>query len=139
MGVILSMAIQTSRDELARITTAIEGLTQQDDWPDELVFRVNLVLEELVLNIIDYGQDGSVPDIALEIESEADSIRIELSDRGRPFDPLTEAPEPDLTSALGERSVGGLGVYLTKELMDEVRYSREAHRNRLSIVTRKVR
>ena len=139
MGVILSMAIQTSRDELARITTAIEGLAQQDDWPDELVFRVNLVLEELVLNIIDYGQDGGDPDIALEIESEADSIRIELSDRGRPFDPLTEAPEPDLTSALGERSVGGLGVYLTKELMDEVRYSREAHRNRLSIVTRKVR
>ena len=52
---------------------------------------------------------------------------------------MTEAPEPDLTSALGERSVGGLGVYLTKELMDEVRYSRDAHRNRLSIVTRKVR
>ena len=75
----------------------------------------------------------------LEIESEPDSIRIELSDRGRPFDPLTEAPEPDLTSAVGERRVGGLGVHLTKTLMDEVRYSREAHRNRLSIVTRKVR
>ena len=139
MGVTLSMAIQTSRDELARITTAIEDLGQQDDWPDELVFRVNLVLEELVLNIIDYGQDGSDPDIALEIESEADSIRIELSDRGRPFDPLTEAPEPDLTAPLAERSLGGLGVHLTKTLMDEVRYSRDAHRNRLSIVTRKVR
>ena len=139
MGVTLSMAIQTSRDELDRIATAIEGLGQQDDWPDELVFRVNLVLEELVLNIIEYGQDGSDPDIALEIESEPDSIRIELSDRGRPFDPLTEAPEPDLTSAVGERRVGGLGVHLTKTLMDEVRYSREACRNRLSIVTRKVR
>ena len=56
-----------------------------------------------------------------------------------PFDPLTEAPEPDLTAAVSERRVGGLGVHLTKTLMDEVRYSREAHRNRLSIVTRKVR
>ena len=139
MGVILSMAIQTSRDELARITAAIEGLGQQDDWPDELVFRVNLVLEELVLNIIDYGQDGSDPDVALEIESDVDVVRIELSDRGRPFDPLTEAPEPDLTAPLAERSLGGLGVHLTKTLMDEVRYSRDAHRNRLSIVTRKVR
>ena len=139
MGVTLSMAIQTSRDELERIATAIESLGQQDDWPDDLVFRINLVLEELVLNIIDYGQDGGDADIALEIESEADSIRIELSDRGRPFDPLTEAPEPDLTAPLAERRVGGLGVHLTKTLMDEVRYSREAHRNRLSILTRKVR
>ena len=139
MGATLSMAIQTSRDELARITTAIEDLGQQDDWPDELVFRVNLVLEELVLNIIDYGQDGRDPDIALEIESDVDVVRIELSDRGRPFDPLTEAPEPDLTAPLAERSMGGLGVHLTKTLMDEVRYSREACRNRLSIVTRKVR
>ena len=139
MGATLSMAIQTSRDELARIATAIEDLGQQDDWPDELVFRVNLVLEELVLNIIDYGQDGRDPDIALEIESDVDVVRIELSDRGRPFDPLTEAPEPDLTAPLAERSMGGLGVHLTKTLMDEVRYSREACRNRLSIVTRKVR
>ena len=139
MGVTLSMAIQTSRDELERIATAIEGLGQQDDWPDDLVFRVNLVLEELVLNIIDYGQDGGDPDIALKIASEDDLIRIELSDRGRPFDPLTEAPEPDLTSPVDERSIGGLGVHLTKTLMDEVRYSRAACRNRLSIVTRKVR
>ncbi len=139
MGITLSMAIQTSRDELQRIATAIEGLGQQDDWPDDLVFRVNLVLEELVLNIIDYGRDGRDPDIALEIASEDDSIRIELSDRGRPFDPLTEAPEPDLTAPLDERSIGGLGVHLTKTLMDEVRYSRAACRNRLSIVTRKVR
>ena len=103
------------------------------------MFRVNLVLEELILNVMDYGTEGSDPDITIEIASEGDSISIDLSDRGRPFDPLTEAPEPDLTSAVGERRVGGLGVHLTKTLMDEVSYSRNADRNRLSIVTRKVR
>ncbi len=139
MGATLSMAIKTTRDELERIASAIEGLGEQDDWPDDLVFRVNLVLEELILNVIDYGTEGSDPDITLEIASESDTISIDLSDRGRPFDPLTEAPEPDLTSAVGERRVGGLGVHLTKTLMDEVSYSRNANRNRLSIVTRKVR
>ena len=139
MGATLSMAIKTTRDELERIASAIEGLGEQDDWPDDLVFRVNLVLEELILNVIDYGTEGSDPDITLEIASEGDTISIDLSDRGRPFDPLTEAPEPDLTSAVGERRVGGLGVHLTKTLMDEVSYSRNANRNRLSIVTRKVR
>ncbi len=139
MGATLSMAIKTTRDELERISAAIEELGQQDHWPDDLVFRVNLVLEELILNIIDYGAEGGDPDIALEIESTSDSILIDLSDRGRPFDPLTEAPEPDLTGAVSERRVGGLGVHLTKTLMDEVRYAREADRNRLNIVTRKVR
>ena len=143
MGATLSMAIKTSRDELERIASAIEELGQQDDWPDDLVFRVNLVLEELILNVMDYGAEGSDPDsdpdIALEIQSDGDSILIDLSDRGRPFDPLTEAPEPDLESSVAERRVGGLGVHLTKTLMDEVSYLREADRNRLSIVTRKVR
>ena len=139
MGATLSMAIKTTRDELERIASAIEGLGEQDDWPDDLVFRVNLVLEELILNVMDYGTEGSDPDITLKIASEGDTISIDLSDRGRPFNPLTEAPEPDLTSAVGERRVGGLGVHLTKTLMDEVSYSRNADRNRLSIVTRKVR
>ena len=143
MGATLSMAIKTSRDELERIASAIEELGQQDDWPDDLVFRVNLVLEELILNIMDYGAEGSDPDsdpdIALEIQSDGDSILIDLSDRGRAFDPLTEAPEPDLESSVAERRVGGLGVHLTKALMDEVSYLREADRNRLSMITRKMR
>ena len=139
MGATLSMAIKTTRDELERISSALEELGQQDDWPDDLVFRVNLVLEELILNIMDYGAEGSDPDIALEIQSDGDSISIDLSDRGRPFDPLTEAPEPDLESSVAERRVGGLGVHLTKTLMDEVSYLREADRNRLSMITRKMR
>ncbi|MCY3506699.1 MAG: ATP-binding protein [Chloroflexi bacterium] len=139
MGATLSMAIKTTRDELERIAAAIEDLGQQDDWPDDLVFRVNLVLEELILNIMDYGAEGGDADISLVIESESDSITIDLSDSGRPFDPLTEAPEPDLTAAVEERRVGGLGVHLTKTLMDDVRYSHENGRNRLNIVTRKVR
>ncbi len=135
----LSMAIEPRHDELDRITAAIEELGQEDDWPEDLVFRVHLVLEELVLNIMDYGADGHDPDIKLDVESEGDSISIDLSDCGRPFDPLTEAPEPDLTSPVSNRRVGGLGVHFTKTLMDDVRYSHEAGRNRLNIVTRKVR
>ena len=139
MGASLSMAITTTRDELERISVAIEDLGQQDDWPDDLVFRVNLVLEELILNIMDYGAEGGDPDISLSIESSGDSISIDLSDSGRPFDPLTEAPEPDLDASVSERRVGGLGVHLTKTLMDEVHYAREGERNRISIVTRKER
>ena len=45
----------------------------------------------------------------------------EIQDDARPYDPLQEAPPPDLDSALEDRRVGGLGVYLVKTLMDDVR------------------
>ncbi len=137
MGAALSMAIKTTRDELERIATSIEEFGREDSWSDDLVFRVNLVLEELILNIIDYGSGDGDPDIALDVESDDSSISIVISDSGPAFDPLTEAPAPDLTATVSERRVGGLGVHLTKTLMDEVSYSRDAGRNRLSIVTRK--
>ena len=60
-----------------------------------------------------------------------------IADDGRPFDPLTEAPEPDLESAIEDRPIGGLGVHLVRTMMDEVRYRREEGKNRLTLVKRR--
>ncbi len=139
MSATLSLAIKPVRDELDRIAEAIEDLASQDDWPEDLTFRVHLVLEELILNIMDYGAHEGDLDITLDVESEDNSIEIAIRDRGKAFDPTTEAPEPDLDASVEERKVGGLGVYLTKTLMDEVTYSRVDDRNHLHITTRKVR
>ena len=71
--------------------------------------------------------------------SQTDPRVIEIIDDGIPFDPLTEAPEPDLTSPIEDRPIGGLGVHFTKSLMDDVEYCRESGKNRLKIVARRVR
>jgi anti-sigma regulatory factor (Ser/Thr protein kinase) len=55
-------------------------------------------------------------------------------DSGRPFDPLSDAPEPDLNAVVEERRIGGLGVHLVKTLMDQMHYKRENEQNRLTIV-----
>ena len=139
MSAALSLTVKTAHHELERIVAAIEDLAEQDDWPPDLLFRVNLVIEELGLNIMDYGHDDDTSDFEIVLTSEGDSVTIEIIDGGRPFDPLNDAPAPDLTSGVADRRLGGLGVHFVRTLMDDVQYERSSGKNRLKMVTRKVR
>ena len=139
MSAALSLTVKTAHHELERIVAAIENLAEEDDWPPGLLFRVNLVLEELGLNIMDYGHDDDTHDFEISLISEGELVTIEIVDGGRPFDPLNDAPEPDLTSGIADRRIGGLGVHFVRTLMDDVQYERSAGKNRLKMVTRKVR
>lgn len=134
----LSLTIKAEREELDRITAEIEDLGMQENWSPDLVFRVNLVLEEMVLNIIDYGTEDGVSEIEISLALTDDSLTIEIIDDGSPFDPLSDAPDPDLDSTLEERSIGGLGIHLTRTMMDDMRYRREQDKNHLTMVTYKV-
>ena len=74
----------------------------------------------------------------ITLTSEADVLRIEVTDDGRPFDPLNEAPEPDLDASVDDRQVGGLGIHLVRTMVDEMSYRREQDKNHLTLVARKV-
>jgi len=133
----VSLKIAPELDQLERITAAVEDFAERDHWPPDLTFKVNLVLDELSVNVVNYG--GEASEIEVSLVSDSDRVRVEISDDGHPFDPLTDAPAPDLTSPIESRPIGGLGVHFTRTLMDDVEYRRESGQNRLRIVTRKVR
>ena len=133
----LSLKVKSDREELDGITSAIEAFSADEDWSTDLLFRINLVIEELVLNIIDYGYDDNDHEIELDFKSDANAVTIDITDEGRAFDPLNDAPEPDIDSPLEERHVGGLGVYLARTMMDELTYRRENSRNHLTLVKRR--
>ena len=130
---------RSSHEELPDLVAAIEALGEQDGWPGELTFRISLVVDELTQNVVDYAYNDSPGDVEVTVTTRDETVVIEITDEGKPFDPLTEAPAPDLTSPIESRPIGGLGVHFTKTLMDDVEYRRESGRNRLRIVTRKVR
>lgn len=132
-----SIKIETRHDELDRVSAAVEELAEREDWPPEMVYRVTLVIEELVVNIINHGHDGGVHDIEIAMASEPDALTVEIIDDGRPFDPLSDAPEPDLDSLLEDRPVGGLGIHLVRTMMDEVHYRREQDRNHTTLIARR--
>ena len=137
MSANLSLKVKSDREELDGITSAVEAFSADEDWSTDLLFRINLVIEELVLNIIDYGYDDNDHEIELNFNSDANSVTIDITDEGRAFDPLNDAPEPDVNSPLEDRHVGGLGVYLARTMMDELTYRRENSRNHLTLVKRR--
>jgi sigma-B regulation protein RsbU (phosphoserine phosphatase) len=95
---------------------------------------LNLALEEAVTNIILYaypkGSDGLVD---IEAVLREHSIEFIITDSGVPFDP-TAAPDADITLPAEERSIGGLGIYIVRQIMDEVRYQRLDDKNVLTMI-----
>ena len=137
MSARLSLQVETRLEELDRLAASVEDFAREQDWPTDLTFQVNLVLEELWLNVVNHGHENGEHVVDIEMTSEAESLTIEITDDGKPFNPLESAPIPDVTAALGDRSIGGLGVHLVRTMMDEMRYSREGGKNHLILVKRR--
>ncbi len=135
MSAHVSLKIRPALDELRQITAAVEDLALRENWSQDLEFKVNLVLDELSVNIVNYG--GEVSMIEVSLSSEEESVTIEITDDGRPFDPLNDAVEPDIKAPLEERPIGGLGLYFVRTMMDEMHYRREQGKNFLALAKRR--
>ena len=130
----------SSQDQVLQlIASEVEGLGEREAWSDSLVFKVNLVLEEVGINILSYGGEsgGPWPEFEIVITSDDDSLTIEISDEGRPFDPFHDAPKPSLDAEIENRPIGGLGIHLVQTMMDDTSYQHSEGKNRLTMVTKK--
>ena len=133
MSAELSLKVETSVAELERISDAVKAFGEQQNWPANLIFKVTLVLEELGINIMNNGYDDGLHEFEIVLTSEPDTLKVEVLDDGRPFDPLNDAPIPDLESSLDDRPVGGLGIYLVRSMVDRMHYRRTGDQNRLTL------
>ena len=103
------------------------------DW----VMKFQLVIEEMVSNVIFYAYDSQQQEAAIELRFtwEAGTVSILLRDWGKPFD-QTAKEDPDITLSADERPIGGLGIFMVKQWMDEVRYERVGSSNLLTLQKR---
>jgi sigma-B regulation protein RsbU (phosphoserine phosphatase) len=133
---ILSVQLRNDLSELERLNRAVAEFAEQHGLASELVYRVNLVLEEIITNVISYGyEDSSEHEIFVRLSWKDPRIEIEIKDDGRPFNPL-EAPQPDIGKPLVERQIGGLGIHLVRKMMDDLEYRRESDKNFLVLKTK---
>lgn len=136
----LSLVLKNDLSELARIAEAIEAHGEGREWPMKWILNVNLSLDELITNVVSYGyEDSGEHEIRVTLTERDGTLEVVLEDDGAAFDPLSEAPEPDLGASVEERRIGGLGVHFVKSLMDEVSYERRGGRNRLTLIQRSPR
>lgn len=92
---------------------------------------LDLIVEELFLNIALHACPGEM--VRIGCGAECNLAEVEFLYGGPIFNPVTDAPAPDLAAPLGERPIGGLGVFLVMELADSVEYQRDGEVNRLAV------
>jgi len=129
----LSVSLKNDLAELQRLNDMVTEFSEQQGLPPELVYRVNLVLEEIVTNVISHAYDDNLEhQITVRLSWENPWIDLKIEDDGRFFNPL-EAPSPDTAEPLVERHIGGLGIHLVRQMMDDLAYRRENGRNFLRL------
>lgn len=101
----------------------VEWLLSSPDVPadDEIQFKVRLSVEEAVENIVRYAYENGSGYLEASTAQEDNMLVITLKDAGTPFDPLAK-PDPDINAELEDRQIGGLGIFLCKQLMDGIYY-----------------
>ena len=126
---VLSITCSNRREEITRTGRLIEAFGTAHGLSAELVFQLNLVVDEVVTNIIRYAYDDEAEhQIRIRVSRDDDEVSVRVEDDGRAFNPL-DAPKPDLKLGIDERPVGGLGVHIVRSLMDALEYQREDGRN----------
>jgi anti-sigma regulatory factor (Ser/Thr protein kinase) len=110
--------------ELDRLCQNCETVGASLGLSKKLIFEMNLALDELFTNIISYAfQDNREHIIKIDIAAENRELKLRIEDDGIPFDPAM-AEAPDLACKIEKCKIGGLGIHLIKNLMDEIRYER---------------
>ena len=122
--------------QLAVLTQFLHDFWSAADLEPTQVLTFELALEEIFMNIVMHGsQPGVTPWVEVSLALAADGLTMTVEDNGPQFDPLS-LPPPDVTATLADRKVGGLGVFLVRNIMDTVTYARTAGRNQLRISKR---
>lgn len=122
--------------ELTSLAQKIDDLAQKWELSPGLAMNMNLVVEEAVSNIIFYAfNDNGKHEIGISISLENSKLTIKITDDGIPFNPLAQQ-QPDINLPAEERPVGGLGIFLISQIMDEMNYDRIKNENILTLKKR---
>ena len=117
----LEMEVQAKLENLAVIDDFVIEAMKQFSTEDE-TFQVQLAVNEACTNIIQHAYSGgSEKPIKIHCSMSGNDLVIRIRDWGEPFDP-DSVPQPDIKSELLERKSGGLGIFLMRQMMHEVRY-----------------
>lgn len=127
MAAEFARSIPADAGRLPPLLDAIEAWLGDNGVPMAKLAPVMVAFDEILSNVVNYG--GGALDVAITIGDGA--MQATVSDDGPFFDPLAR-PAPDTDAGIDDRAIGGLGIHLVREMMDDVAYAYENGRNRLT-------
>ena len=121
--------LKNKLSEIRRISEITEKFCENNNLSMRILFDLNLSLDELLTNIIHYGfDDEKEHTIIVKLSLYENILEITIEDDGKAFNPLNAKP-PNLDQSIEDKPIGGLGIYLVKNLMTEINYKRLKDKN----------
>lgn len=129
------LTVAAEIDRLHDVLAFVDDLLEAHDCPMKAQMQIDVALEELFVNIAHYAYPDSAGEAVIRVGFTAEAVQITLIDSGIPYDPLAK-PDPDITLGAQDRPIGGLGIFMTKKLMDDISYQYSDGNNKLTIKKR---
>jgi anti-sigma regulatory factor (Ser/Thr protein kinase) len=128
------MSVGAHPGGLGEVNAAFAGFAEAHALPVAVRRSLNVALDELLANALSHGRTGRDPcSVTVQVELEQERVTVILTDDGPPFDPFGR-DAPDTTLSVEERPIGGLGIHLVGQLMDQVNYQRREGHNVVVLV-----
>lgn len=128
-----SLVLPNDVQAVPRLQHFVDEVCDSVDFNQAQTMQMNLALEEAVVNVMKYAYPKDTPgDVNVDVCCDEGRLVFTISDSGTPFDP-TAREKVDTTLSLEERPIGGLGIFLVRELMDSVVYQRVDGMNVLTL------
>lgn len=129
-----SIVLPNDTQEVPRLNTFVSDMCNSLDAPLDVTAQVQLAVEEAVVNVMDYAYPaGTRGELTVEVQADDEQLQFIIRDTGIPFDPTT-TPEIDTTLSAKDRPIGGLGIHLVRQIMDDVQYRRIGEFNVLTLI-----
>jgi len=131
----MKLTINNKTEQLEQVRSFLEQAAAIWSLKTDLVFELNLILEEYITNLVNYGyHDDNNHEIIIEIIKEETQIMVRITDDAGPFN-IIETPEnEDIDKPVEERRIGGLGIHFIKNLADLLKYESREGKNKLTIL-----
>ena len=129
-----SITVPAFDEDPSPVVEFVEEQLTLHDCPEKALFQIEVAIEEILVNIVSYAGLADDDEIEIRCEVLTNPLRVVLQflDQGIPFDPLAKE-DPDRSPEAMEEREGGLGIFMVKEMMDDVTYTYEDGKNTLTI------
>ena len=129
------ITVEAKVENLEKLTQFADRILNEAGCLEHTQIQIDVALEEIFVNIASYAYAPGQGDATMIVKMDEDLKRVSLTfiDEGTPYDPLARQ-DPDVTLSAEERGIGGLGIYMVKKSMDDVRYEYKDGKNILTIV-----
>ncbi len=128
------LTVEATISNIEKVTDFVNEELERLDCPIKAQMQIDIAIDELFSNIANYAyhpETGSAT-VQIEVNEEPLSVILTFMDNGKPYDPL-KRQDPDTTAPLEERDMGGLGIYIVKQSMDDISYEYRDGMNILKI------